>query len=342
MPETGETTAIEPREPPAARIVHKAHKFGRREKSEVAWLWSDIGTTLQLALLLLPVWLTPDGFWTAFWRANSRISLRTDPVIKRNRRIVQAALGIGDPRQAEAIARDLRACAHELKTQSLKTWRPFGANGIGWHPRIALEGEEHLRLALAKGKGAVLWIAPFVFYSGPPKIVLHAKGYAVSHLSSPLHGFSGTRYGIAFLNRIQCKPEDRLIKERIVFDRNAPSTAMRCMVRALKAGEVVSIAAASTEGLEAVEAPFFAGITPIAVGAPRLAGLTGAPLLPMFTVRDRDGRFRIAIEAPIALDPKQSSDERCIAAATAFFRRLEPWVRAHPEQWRGWSKWRRD
>jgi len=102
----------------------------------------------------------------------------------------------------------------------------------------------------------------------------------------------------------------------------------------------VSIAAASTEGLEAVEAPFFDGIMPVALGAPRLAGLTGAPLLPMFTVRDRDGTIRIAIEAPIALDPAQSSDARCVTAAIAFFQRLEPWVRKHPEQWRGWSKWR--
>jgi lauroyl/myristoyl acyltransferase len=203
-----------------------------------------------------------------------------------------------------------------------------------------LDGEENLKRALEQGKGAILWIAPFVFYSGPTKIALKRKGYTVSHLSSPLHGFSGTRYGIAFLNRIQCIPEDRNIKERIVFDRNAPATAMRRLMRVLKAGEVVSIAAASTEGLEMIEAPFFGGITPIAVGAPRLAGLTGAPLLPMFAVREPDGRFRITIEAPIALDPRQSSDQRCVAAAVAFFQRLEPWVRHYPEQWRGWSKWR--
>jgi KDO2-lipid IV(A) lauroyltransferase len=94
--------------------------------------------------------------------------------------------------------------------------------------------------------------------------------------------------------------------------------------------------------LETIEAPFFGGVTPIAVGAPRLAGLTGAPLLPMFTVREPDGTFRITIEAPIVLDPKQSSDQRCIAAVVDFFHRLEPWVRKHPEQWRGWSKWRKE
>jgi lauroyl/myristoyl acyltransferase len=287
-------------------------------------------------LLLLPVWLTPDRFWTTAWRMKARLSRRSGLGVKRSPNIIRAALSLGDHRQAETIACDLRASANELKAQSLKTWRPGG-----WHPRIVLEGERHLKDALALGKGAILWIAPFVFYSGVTKIALHGKGYAVSHLSSPLHGFSGSRYGVAFLNRIQCAPEDRLIKERIVFDRNAPSTAMRRMVRALKAGEVVSIAAASTEGLETIEAPFFGGVTPVAVGAPRLAGLTGAPLLPMFAVREADGTFRVAIEAPIALDPKQSSDQRCIAAASEYFRRLEVWVRRHPEQWRGWSKWRK-
>jgi lauroyl/myristoyl acyltransferase len=274
--------------------------------------------------------------WTALWRRKSRLRRHPGPGIRRTAKVLQAALGVDDHAHAVRIARDLRAAANELKTQSLKTWRPGG----GWHPSIVLEGEAHLKEALARGKGAILWIAPFAFYSWPTKIVLHEKGYTVSHLSSPLHGFSGTRYGIAFLNRIQRAPEDRLIKERIVFDRSAPSTAMRRMVRALKAGEAVSIAAASTEGLEMIEVPFLGGITPVAVGAPRLAGLTGAPLLPIFTVRQRDGTFRITIEAPIALNPNQSSDDRCVAATVDFFRRLEPWVRKHPEQWRGWSKWR--
>lgn len=338
MPDTGEFSAFEPGR--AARIVHKPHKFGTREKSLTPWLWSDVGTTLQLALLLLPVWLTPDRLWTAAWRLKSRIRTRTGRGIRRTREIVQAALAIDDQRLAEAIARDLRAATNELKTQALKNWRPIGPGGRGWQPRIVLEGEAYLQHALDQGNGAVLWLAPFVFYSGPTKIALHRRGYTVSHLSSPLHGFSDSRYGITVLNPIQCRPEERLIKERIIFDRNAPSTSMRRMVRALRANEVVSIAAASTEGLEAVEAPLLGGITPVAVGAPRLAALTGAPLLPVFTLRERDGVFRVTIDRPIPLDPGRSSDERCIGAAVDFFRRLEPRVRRHPEQWRGWSKWR--
>ena len=249
---------------------------------------------------------------------------------------IRAALGDGHRPDPDAIAEGLRAAVHELRMQDLRCWRPGG-----WRPRMSLEGEEHLRGALAGGKGAVLWVAPFVFYSGVTKIALHERGYSVSHLSSPKHGYSETRFGVACLNRIRCIPEERHLARRIVFDRNAPSTAMMQMLRALKAGEVVSIVAASTEGSDMIKAPIFGGRLPVAVGAPRLAVLTGAPLLPMFAVRDPKAEFRVVIEPPLQMPTALSKDERCIAAAAEFLSRSEPWVRQFPEQWRAWSKWRR-
>src|SRR5262245_24584440 len=177
----------------APRIVHKPHRSRARAKSGLAWKWSDVGTTVQLAVLLLPAWLTPDSLWTAVWRARTRLRGGPGPNVRRTAKTIQMALGIDDNARAVRIARNLRAGANELKTQSLKSWRPGG-----WRPRVVLDGEEHLKAALAQGKGAILWIAPFVFYSGVTKMALHAKGYTVSHLSSPLHGFSGTRFGIGF------------------------------------------------------------------------------------------------------------------------------------------------
>ncbi|HET6158625.1 MAG TPA: hypothetical protein VFE34_09800 [Dongiaceae bacterium] len=288
-------------------------------------------------MLLLPSWLLPERLWTRLSHARIDLSARTNGRgIERTAEIVRAALGDHDAQRCEAIARDLKAAIYELRMQDLRGWR-LG----GWHPRMVLEGEDHLQSALKAGKGAILWVAPFVFNSGPTKIALHQRGHRVSHLSSHKHGFSETRFGIGFLNRIRCIPEDRYLSQRIVFDRNAPSTAMRRMVRALKAGEVVSIVASSTEGSDMIMGPIFGGRIPVAVGAPRLAALSGAPLLPVFTVRDRRAGFRIVVEAPIAIASDRTADERCIAAASEFLHRSEPWVRQFPEQWRAWSKWRR-
>lgn len=315
-------------------ITHK----GRKPKATPGWSPGDVSTMVSLALLAAPAWLLPEALWSPLCRARIGLGALTgERAIRNTARSVGAALGERDAARCLAIMREQKAAVHEMRLQDLRGWRPGG-----WSPEIALEGEEHLKAALARGKGAILWLAPFVFNSGPTKIALHRKGYRVSHLSSPKHGVSETRFGIKYLNRIRCVPEDRCLVDRIVFDRHAPTTAMRRMVRALKAGEVVSIVAASTEGYEMIQAPVFGGRLPVAVGAPRLAGLTGAPLLPAFTVRDPKLGWRIAIDAPIALAAGASSEERCVAAATEFLRRSESWVRQFPSQWRAWSKWRED
>jgi lauroyl/myristoyl acyltransferase len=313
-------------------ITHKARKL----KTLPAWSFTDVSTILSYGLLWLPAWALPESLWSPLCRARIALGALTgERAIRRTAKSVAAALGDRDAARCRAIMRELKAAVHEMRLQDLRGWRPGG-----WSPRLRLEGEEHLQNALKGGKGAILWVAPFVFNSAPTKIVLHRKGYRCSHLSSPKHGVSETQFGVKVLNRVRCIPEDRCLVDRIVFDRAAPSTAMRRMMRALKAGEVVSIVAASTEGSDMIQGPVFGGRLPVAVGAPRLAALTGAPLLPLFTVRDPEAGWRIAIEAPIALPADRSSEERCVAAAAEFLRRSEPWVRRFPGQWRAWSKWR--
>jgi len=303
-----------------------------------AWQLSDLGAIASMMLLLPPAWLLPERLWSPVCRARIALSSLTGArAIKRTAKTVRKALGQTDVARSEAVIRGLKAAVHEMRLQDLRGWRPDG-----WRPHITLEGEEHLSAALAGGKGVVLWLSPFVFNSGPTKIILHQKGYRVSHLSSPKHGISETQFGVRYLNRVRCIPEDRCLVDRIVFDSAAPTTAMRRMVRALKAGEIVSIVASSTEGYEMIKGPIFGGRLPVAVGAPRLAGLTGAPLLPAFMVRDAEIGWRLIIEPPIAIASDKSSDERCIAAVAAFLDRSEPWVRRFPEQWRAWSKWRED
>jgi lauroyl/myristoyl acyltransferase len=297
---------------------------------------SDIATALGLAALLLPAWILPEKSWAPLWRAGARLPFFTSQsAVRRTAKSIAAALGDVGTERARAIARDLRAAIYEIRFQDLRAWKPGG-----WVPKLSLEGEAHLIDALKDEKGAVLWISPTIFNSLPAKIALSGKGYKVSHLSSPVHGYSETRFGVERLNKVRCVPEDRYLAQRITFDSEAPTTAMRKMMRALKAGEVVSIVAANTEGFEMVEGPIFGGLLPVAVGAPRLAALTGAPLLPTFVVRDPERGFRIAIEPPVALDPSRPADERTVAAATEYLRRSEPWVRRYPEQWRAWSKWR--
>lgn len=325
----------------AARPDEALVRKPRKREARAAWAGSDLVTLFSLAALLFPSWILPERWWAPLWRVGMHLPVLGKPkAIRRNGKVIERALGNVSAEQAHAIARRLKASVYEIRCQDLRAWRPGWNSRAGWAPKLALEGEAHLIAALTGGKGAVLWVSPTVFNSLPTKIALHAKGYKVSHLSSPGHGVSETRFGVETLNRVRCIPENRYLHQRIVFDSAAPTTSMRKMMRALKAGEIVSIVAANTEGFEMVRAPIFGGVLPIAVGAPRLAALTGAPLLPTFVFRDPDLGFRVVIEAPMPVDLKLPADERTVSAAAEYLRRSEPWVRRYPEQWRAWSKLR--
>ena len=209
--------------PQGDAIVHKARKYGGQK----AWSLGDVGTILGLIAQLPFAWLLPESWWGPLWRARLRLRLLTNRrAVRYAAKHMQAALKISK-REALRHGEDLRAAVHEMQMQDLRGWRPGGLWSGGWHPNTRLEGEEHLRAALAEGKGAILWLAPFVFNSATTKIVLHEKGYRVSHLSSPKHGYSETRFGVRYLNKVRCIPEDRCIAQRVVFDRYAPATAMR-------------------------------------------------------------------------------------------------------------------
>jgi len=303
---------------------------------------SDVILAGLLAALLLPAWLLPERYWPALCRRLARRPWLTDPrALARNAANIQAGLGEPDPRRADAIALELEAGIGELHLQDLRAWRPGPGWPGAWQPAVALEGEAHLLQALAEGKGAILWVAHQVFSNVTPKLALRRRGHRVFHLSSVEHGDAKSRLGIALLNPLRCIPERRHLAARIVVDRRAPAKAVQRLARALKAGDVVTISAVATEGISVLEMPFLGGRARLAPGAPRLAAQTGAPLLPLFALRDPAIGFRVIIEAPIALPPAPSSDERSLAAAAEFLRRAEPWVRQFPGQWRGWNKWAR-
>ncbi|HEV8390597.1 MAG TPA: lysophospholipid acyltransferase family protein [Dongiaceae bacterium] len=331
MPDQSEATAGIG-ETRAASIVHRPRALAPRP----LWLWSDLAIAGSLAALLPVSWLLPEHTWSLLCRALARVpGLADRAMLGRTAGIIRAVLNEPAERAA-AIACDLQAAVYELRMQNLRAWRPGG-----WRPNIALDGEDHLLRARARGKGAVLWVAHFAFNSNITKIALHRRGYPVSHLSRPEHGFSKTRLGIALLNQVRCIPEDRCLARRIVFDRSTPQGAMRAMMRRLQAGDIVSITAGAWEGTDLAEGPLLGGRLAVALGAPRLAALTGAELLPVFSVRDPKVGFRTVIEPPIALPAGRRPEERCAAATAEYLRRHEYWVRTFPDQWRGWKEWRR-
>jgi lauroyl/myristoyl acyltransferase len=245
---------------------------------------------------------------------------------------IQQSLALADSKEAEAIGWRAAAFRTEHYIQIMKV-----ISAKGWAPTIRVEGEEHLKAALTRGKGAILWVAHFCFNTQVTKMALRELGYRVSHISRPEHGFSKSQFGIRYLNPMRWAAEAKYLDERIIIDRTRPGNSLLRAKAVVEDNRIVSITAGTWEGRRVTRGRLLGGYFMLATGAPELAHGTGASLLPVITVRITDTAvFRVKIGEP--LTAKFDDKNEWIRAATArFLAELEAAVREFPDQWRGWK-----
>jgi lauroyl/myristoyl acyltransferase len=227
-----------------------------------------------------------------------------------------------------ACARAHRANIYHERLQLLRCYRPFGQQS-----QVQLEGREHLETALEAGKGAILWLGPFVFSDLLTKIALHTAGVRVSHLSRSVHGFSATRFGERVLNPIRTVVERRHLEERLVIGHHGSVATLRELSRRLRNNRVVSVSAIGM-AQQLYRIPFLSGSVQMAGGAPALAVQTGAALLPVFTGRDNGGKWLTIIEPPLTRRADWPREEAVTRLLLQYAALLEYYVTRWPDQFR--------
>ena len=159
--------------------------------------------------------------------------------------------------------------------------------------------------------------------------------YAVHQLSRPQHGFSTTPFGIRHFNPLWQGSEDRYLRDRILIDAQNPAPAMRRLLRVLKSNGIVSITV-TAQASKTAELPFLGGRIVMPLGPARLSLLSGAPLLPVFTVERAAGAFDVKIgprlEAGDHRDPAAAAE----ALLSEYLVALAPHIEARPASWQGW------
>lgn len=310
-----------PTPPPVTR-----RRAARAERP--AFVADDAAFLAQLPLHAAIALLVPERYWEGACVAIERIaSLRPHP---RDDAVVRAMRRFGPAGPGDALAS--RAVRREHTLQVLRE------RIAGWAPALELAGAEHLEHARSAGTGAVLWVAHFGFNALAGKMAIARAGFEVEHVSRPEHGFSKSRFGIRALNPIRTGAERRYLARRIVFDRADPAASMHEARRALRENRFVSITAGAWEGQRLARVDVGGAGWPLSIGAPRLAAVAGAPLIPVFVVRDpATRRLRVEAEAPIPL-ARGARPDAIARAAQAFADAHLPYLRRWPRQWREWEK----
>jgi lauroyl/myristoyl acyltransferase len=294
----------------------------------------DLRETAVYFLSALAVRSLPEGAWPFVADGFARFSSRKSARSEKFRSAVGAVLG---DEIAEREIPGLHASAirhgHRRRLYIAATCRRRG-----WSPSIELIGRERLDRARAGGRGTILWFDNFAHFAIIGKRAFAEAGYPLWHLGSHLHGFSTTRYAVRFLNPRQIAVEGRYLAGRIMFDNHTLVTATRRVVEILAGNGFMAITNNANLG-KSVRFPFGKEARlPIATTPLRLAAGRGVPLLPVSVIEvEPFSRYRVAIGPEITAPAGGPEREAIAAMAAGYTDYLLPLVRAHPDQWSGWS-----
>lgn len=294
---------------------------------------TDAAVLLGIPGLTAISWGIPEHFWPKICRQLGPIAI---PTITDNPRsvlqLIHQILGNHQITQSpEAILTQVAGEQIQSRLQLLKDYFPGG-----WQPQLQLIGREHIDTALENDHGVILWLGYFVFCELVPKIAFHRAGLAVHHLSSAYHGFSSTRFGTRYLNRIQTRIEDRYLAERVVLSPENPTKAMLTLAYRLRNNQVISITA-HKNAKKPLKVKFLDGYLYLAPGAPLLAQKTKAALLPVLPLRNQAGELTVRVESPLQISADIPEREVTENLTQQYARLLEPYVLQFPGQWLGWN-----
>ena len=213
-----------------------------------------------------------------------------------------------------------------------RAWRNFGrsiyetARAVFSSPEqirsmVRLEGEEHLRKALEKGKGVIALSAHLGNFTmiGPR---LAAEGYSFNALIkqprdrrfAQLNDEYRMKVGV---KTISAKPRRRAVEQ---------------MLRALRRNEIVLVISDEFKG-GGVEVEFLGRTAPAPRGPITLALRTGAPILPMFVTRDDQDRLTLSISPEAELIKTKDRKAAMVVNVATISRLLDAMVRRYPDQW---------
>jgi KDO2-lipid IV(A) lauroyltransferase len=195
---------------------------------------------------------------------------------------------------------------------------------------VALEGEEHLRRALAKGRGVLALSAHLGSFtmigarlaaSGFPFSVV-VKQPADERFARLIDGYRA-QLGV---QTISAKPRRE---------------AVRGILKALRENKIVLVIADEFRSGDLM-VDFMGQRAPAPRGPATLALRTGAVTLPMFATRRADDSLVLAIGAAIEPVERDQLEESVVATTALYTRHLETAIRRYPDQWNWLGLPRRD
>jgi KDO2-lipid IV(A) lauroyltransferase len=274
-----------------------------------------------------------DGLARALARLAYRLSRTKRRSMERN--LTRIFPSLDDTARAHIV----RGAFHTFWDETLAfiPWRAAATSAI------EVTGLDHLNAGLAAGNGVVLWESRYFGRRNLAKQVLHRHGFRIVQVHDVGHraGFAGhldagwVRDAVV-LTYFEAR-EREFIGELISLPRPEPLAAIRALLAALRRNSIACITADVAQGHRLLTLPLLGAPATFATGMVSTARAAGAPLLPLFCVREPDARFRVVIEPPVPVTrTRDGNDDAAVPSLRAYATLLASYIRRYPEQYRNW------
>lgn len=243
--------------------------------------------------------------------------------------------------------------SEERKREIIKgAFREFWQDMFLWLPsdrdrnefkRAELRGVEHLRGALENGRGVILWESNGYGRKLASKHILRQNGFSICqvHGANNLGGFltedsSATWVRRSIINRFFENCEKQFISETINLPASNSLSFTRILLNRLGQNAVLCISGDGKTGQKLIPLKFLGQTDFFSTGMVSLAKMSGATILPMFCIRERDGKTSLIIERPIRVEAEGGREGGLKDSVAEYADLLEAYIRRYPEQYRNW------
>jgi KDO2-lipid IV(A) lauroyltransferase len=188
-------------------------------------------------------------------------------------------------------------------------------------------GAEHMAQALRDGKGAIC-ITPHLGNWEMGGLLLAFRGGTLNVLSLD-EPDPRTK---AFRGRFR---HAKGIRELYIRGGAEDPFSTIELVKALKNNEIVAMLGDRENSPNTVEVDFFGRKTRFPMGPAIMAMMTGAPVLPVFVVMEKDRKYRGIIEEPIHFDGSRRGERELVIreGMGKIARAFEEYIGRYPDQW---------
>jgi len=196
--------------------------------------------------------------------------------------------------------------------------------------KVAFEGEENITAALEKNKGVIVLSAHYGNWE-MLGAALVARGYPLTVVRRDQND--------GYTNDLIQKQRDR--KGIKTVPRDKP--LFNQLVYLLKSNELVALIADQNAGPDGLFVDFFGRPTSTFKGPGLFATITGAPIIPIFMVRDGYMKHRVIFKPAVTHTPTGDTGRDIAAITQACTKEIQDIITAYPEQWMWQHKrWKTD